>query len=536
MLSAFRDLPDHDSLVAHLKRGATAVDGPEALAAERTALFNEVADAVRERTEGSPLVVFLDDLHWAGPDTLRLFAHLSRTVTEWLYPVLFLATYRSEAVAADDGFGAVVDRMTDADRTDHVRVGPLGAADSQGLVAWLADRPDLPEEFLTVVRERTGGNPLLIRETVQRLLDVGTLAADGDVPTDPDDVPLPEDVTRVVGTRVKVLPEATRRVLEAAAVAGETVAPELLSAGLDEPEASVNDHLDVLVTGRFLDRTGDSIAFVGGVVRDAILDSLPADRRRSLHAAVAAAIPSVYPDAARDRAARMAHHYERAGNRRAALETLSRPDRRVRRPTTSGRGTGGPHSRATAGRGTAPARSTPTRTRSRRTAAQSRWHGNSGTTPPGRRYWSRWATPNSRWAGTGRPASTSRRPATSPGTPPSASDSTSGGRRRSRTRGSTRPPSRPRGPAWHSRSTTPGTTDRPWKRDPRRVTDRPRPAMADPRLAGDRVRSGNTPTTLSGGPGIRPGRAPPPRPRYRDCCVPSRTPSNRPATCRPPAR
>jgi tetratricopeptide (TPR) repeat protein len=324
LLSAFRDLEAPEDLVEPLETAAYEVDDAEVYDAQRTALFNEVADALRAQAAERPLVVFLDDLQWAGRGTRQLFAHLTRTVADWLHPVAFVATYRSEAAAGDRAFDAVVSDVADADRTISLAVGPLPASDSNGLVAWLANRPDLPDELLSALRERTGGNPLLLRATVKQLLDDGALDPDDPTPfpTDPASLPVPEDAHAAVESRIPALSERTREVLAATAVAGGTVAPGLVAAVLEEAEAVVNDHYDVLVTGHFLERTPDGVAFVGGLVRDAVVESLDDERRRQLHTAVAAAIESV--EAVETRPARVAHHHEQAGDLEAALEEYRR--------------------------------------------------------------------------------------------------------------------------------------------------------------------------------------------------------------------
>lgn len=318
LVDAFRELPDSDPLVAPLESASFEGDDHETFDAERTALFNEVTDALRSASESQPLVVFLDDLQWAGPDTRRLFVHLTRHLSEWLYPVLFVGTCRSEAAATAP---EILTDLTESDRATHIELEPLPEADSHGLVAWLTGTPDLPEAFLDALRAGTGGNPLLVRETVQRLLDEGLVGPEADadaLPTEPSALPTAPDVEAVIESRLADLPADTREVLAATAVADEAVTPTLVATVLDEATATVNDHLDVLVTGRFLERTGDSVAFVSGVVREAIVETLPADRRQVLHRGVASAIEATTDDPDEE-APRIAYHYEQAGEHDTAL-------------------------------------------------------------------------------------------------------------------------------------------------------------------------------------------------------------------------
>jgi tetratricopeptide (TPR) repeat protein/DNA-binding MarR family transcriptional regulator len=293
---------------------------------QRTALFSDVRDAVRESATDRPLVVGIDDLQWADEASLDLFAYLAQTVTEWIYPVLFAASYRPEAVAGDTTAGAAVERLQDRAATTTVELSALESHHVHTLLRDLLGPHEAPEAFVERLRSITGGNPLFVVESVRYLQAEGRLDPETDTyPTDLSAFDPPAAVERAIRHRLDRLDEAGRRVVDAAAVVGDAVRWDLLAAATSLPDPDLRDYVDLLVESRLLERTAeDRLGFRGEFVRDTVLAALDDDRRRRLHAAVAGAIPTAYDDDAGDRYGRLAHHYERAGDPARALAYFDR--------------------------------------------------------------------------------------------------------------------------------------------------------------------------------------------------------------------
>ncbi len=342
---AFEALPDGGEVLARMappEEGSTPED-PDEVEARRAALFEDVADRFRSAATERPVVVFLDNLQWADSATLALFEHLATAIDGWIYPVAFVGTYRSPAVAPEDHpLGGVRDRLADDDGTTTVTLEPFDPAATRTLLERVLGTHRLPDSFVGMVHEQTGGVPLFVRETTRHLLDRGIVDPEaGEYPSRPGEVSLPEAVTDGIAERLAALDEPSRELVGLAAVVGERVPRAVLAEASDLPDARRREYLDLLVASRILERPGQradhelatgageamvvdgsgAVRFVSGGVREAVVERLPADRAAEYHGRVGEAFEAVYGD---EQAARIGYHFERAGDHGRAVEYYRR--------------------------------------------------------------------------------------------------------------------------------------------------------------------------------------------------------------------
>lgn len=265
---------------------------------ERYVLFEAVADAFEEESSRHPLVLVVDDLHWADEPSLRLLAYVLRH--ERPGRLLVVATLRS---TADDRSPAVDELLADLRRDGLVTRLDLQGLDVDDVATLLAEdgRSDLVGSAASI-RDATGGNPFFI----------GELAAHARGDVDPTAGEVPASVLDVLGQRLDRLGDACARALAAAAVVGPTVDLPLLAAvsGLDGEE--LLDATDVAVAARILVEDGPTgrLAFAHALVRQAVLQRLTAVRRAALHARVADALRQ----SDEPRPSELAHHLLAAGD------------------------------------------------------------------------------------------------------------------------------------------------------------------------------------------------------------------------------
>jgi DNA-binding SARP family transcriptional activator len=185
---------------------------------------------------GRPLVLVLEDVHWAGPDTVEAIEGLARRATG--APLLLLATYRSDEGDSARGIRALARALQSEQRATRTALGPLRPEEIGDLIARTPVFERAPEELSAAVARLSEGNPLfawqLLRsyEETQRVPD-----ADGAVQT----------VGDAIMTRVGRLEPAVRAVAEAAATVGRAFTVELVAAAGGWNEDVVRDGLDDLV-------------------------------------------------------------------------------------------------------------------------------------------------------------------------------------------------------------------------------------------------------------------------------------------------
>ncbi len=233
-----------------------------------------------------PVVLMLDDLHWADEATLDAVRFVGRRVASTR--ALVVGTYRDDEVGARHPLRVVVGDLA---TSPAVRRLPLGAL-SVGSVGELARGTNLDPEAL---HRQTGGNPFFVTEVI-----AGAPAR------------IPSTVRDAVLARAARLSAPARRTLDAAAVIGPAVEPWLLAAALDdEPAAAECLERGVLRTD------GTRYFFRHEVARETIVQALDPGTRTGLHARVLAALESAPPE--ERPLARLAHHAEGAGDRDAVL-------------------------------------------------------------------------------------------------------------------------------------------------------------------------------------------------------------------------
>jgi DNA-binding NarL/FixJ family response regulator/tetratricopeptide (TPR) repeat protein len=244
----------------------------------------------------TPLVLLLDDLHWADPGSVDLLGTLLRRTPA--APVLLAAALRPRQVP--DRLAAALERARPT-RLELPALTPAEARELVGPNGRLAD----------ALYAESGGNPFYLEQ----------LSRSGAVPTG-DGVALPEDavprsVVVALADELALLDASTRRALDGAAVAGDPFVPELAAAAADVPEPTLVAALDDLLR-RDLIRTTPvprRFRFRHPLVRRAVYESAPGGWRLGAHERVAAAL-----GAGGAPAAGRAHHVAqaaRAGDREA---------------------------------------------------------------------------------------------------------------------------------------------------------------------------------------------------------------------------
>ncbi len=285
--------------------------------ASQGALVQQVLDFLAALVEQCPVVLLLDDLHWADPASLDLLRVLSRSLPS--LPLLLLATYRADELTRRHPLNQLLPtlvRESSAARIDLRRIEP---ADIRALVD---ARYPLPEpdaaRLATYLDARSGGNPFFLGELLrtleaERALRPVTAGWDlGDL----RDVRVPPLLRQVLDGRLSRLDDEVQRLLAFAAVIGHEVLLPLWAIVADVGEealiAAVEQAMEAhLVT---LTRDGLRMQFVHALVREALYEGTPPTRRRSWHRRAGealAALPNPDPDP-------VGYHLRQAGDDRAA--------------------------------------------------------------------------------------------------------------------------------------------------------------------------------------------------------------------------
>ncbi|MGI5525704.1 ATP-binding protein [Micromonospora sp. CA-259024] len=275
-LAALLGEADTSSEQAGRTAGWAGVDaGTDIADREAFALYDAVTAALVAVSQHRPVVVVLDDLHWADPASLRLLAFAAQHT--WFERLLLIGTYRdAEVESGEHPLRPLL--MPLVTKATTITLTGLSRDEVAALMARTAGRePDsgLADE----VHRRTGGNPFFIEQTA-RLWHADDAAGT-----------IAPGVREAVRRRLAQLPSAVVEALTVAAVLGREFHRQVLAACVAAPAAQVDRLLDRAVTARLVAaRGGGRFAFAHDLVRETLYEGLTDDDRRARHGAVVRAV------------------------------------------------------------------------------------------------------------------------------------------------------------------------------------------------------------------------------------------------------
>lgn len=311
-------------MVPELRRRFPDVPEPLDLPPEqqRRYFFNAVASFLRRASERFPLVLVLDDVHWADVPTLLLIEHMAQHLPD--LRVLGVGTYRDVELDVSRPLAATLERMVRARTVERLAIKRFDVEEVGRMLRALAGRTP-PQPVVEVIFEETEGNPFFVTEVFRHLAEEGRLFdASGAFRSDlaVDELDVPESVRLVVGRRLERLGPQAHRALAAAAVVGRGFPFALLEEITDVDAGELLDIVEEAEAARVIvpeDRAGAvHYTFAHELIRQTLLTTLSLLRRQRLHLAVADAMERLDPEARENRPSEIAHHLLLAG---AAAET-----------------------------------------------------------------------------------------------------------------------------------------------------------------------------------------------------------------------
>jgi DNA-binding SARP family transcriptional activator len=286
---------------------------PAAFDAEtvRYRLFECVAGLLGEAAARRPLLLVLDDLHWADKPTMLLLRHVLRHAEAGR--MLVVGTFRHVKLGRSHPLVDVLADLRRERRYDRLTLDGLDAAATAALVADRIDRAVTPG-FVRRLREQTEGNAFFIEETIRAVLDAREPVGEAITEEHLDRLGVPEGVAEVIQRRVRRLPALAAEVLTAAAVVGREfplpVVERLVDAPLEDVLCALEDSLRAGLIVELPERV-DAFAFAHALVREVLYNELSAIRRVRAHLRVAEALEAL-SGAQPVNPAELAHHFHLA--------------------------------------------------------------------------------------------------------------------------------------------------------------------------------------------------------------------------------
>ncbi len=299
---------------------------------ERFRLFDAVAQFVITLSHRGPLVLLLDDLHWADRGTVAMLSHVAHFVAA--NSILLLGAYRDAEVDRKHPLTAALAGMSRVRNFESLTLDGLKREELADLLGLIGDQ-GAPENLVKALGEATDGNPLFIRELLLDLFEKGEILREGkgwSSRPNIDELGIPESVRQLIGRRVLRLSEPANRLLSVASAFNGPFALEVAASVAELDENAALSSIDEALEAKLL-RPGpdaESFDFTHAIIRHTLYAQLNSVRRVRLHRKIAEEMERAWGELVAHHAAEVAFQFWRgsaeAGTGRGADYAVAAAD------------------------------------------------------------------------------------------------------------------------------------------------------------------------------------------------------------------
>ena len=261
----------------------------------QTAIFEGARDFFAAIAAGQPLLIVLEDLHWADPASVDALRYLARNLRD--VPVLILATYRADEPLSEHPFFEAIPALVRESQAERVTVRRWSEPDTRDLISSRYRLRSEDEERLTLHAYRLAeGSPFYTIELLHELESDGTLRpqAGGWVLGELIESQVPPLVRQVIEQRLKRLSEETRYVLEIGSVIDHEAPFDLWQRVSETTESELSCAIEEALTAQLADELSDGsgLVFRHALIRETLYEGIVSLRRRSIHRQIAEVLAS----------------------------------------------------------------------------------------------------------------------------------------------------------------------------------------------------------------------------------------------------
>jgi len=308
---------DIAEIVSDVRERLPDVQSPPELdpAQSRFRLFDSITTFLRTASQRQPLVLVLDNLHWADRPSLALLEFVVRELSG--SRLLLIGTYRDEELSSQHPLS---DTLSNLNRsvTGGLQRMPLGGLTQQEVARFieLVSGFTPPPGLVDAVYSQTEGNPLFVTEAVRLLVQEGELTAERASRQESWTVPIPEGVKDVIGRRLSLVSQQCNDTLTIAAVMGREFSYEQLEPLVkDVTDAPIIDLLEEALSSQLVEElphVAGRYQFTHALTQQTLVEGLPTAQRLRLHARIAEGLEERYGANTEAHAVELAYHFAEA--------------------------------------------------------------------------------------------------------------------------------------------------------------------------------------------------------------------------------
>lgn len=280
-------------------------------------------------TPTRPLLLVVDDAHWADGGTLALLRHLARRGRNIRLPLLILCTYREIELDEERTFPNFLADLNRERLGQRLKLTRLTLEQTEEMLITLF-AGEVTSGFVAKVYHETEGNPFFIEELCKALIEEGQVYRENGrwLRASLEELRIPQSVHLAIQNRISRLDTAVQDVLRLAAIIGREFDFATLLRAADMAEETLIAHLEQAERAQLINETPgrgpERFAFAHALIPTTLRDNLSSLRRHRLHRQVAAVIEQMHPDDLET----LAYHYSEAGDEvKALVYTIQAGDR-----------------------------------------------------------------------------------------------------------------------------------------------------------------------------------------------------------------
>jgi DNA-binding SARP family transcriptional activator len=290
--------------------------------AERWLLYGAVVALLESASSDGPVVILLEDLHWADRPTLQLLRHVSAHLSR---SVLLVGTYRDTEVSSSDPVAETLVTLSTQPAAlgseNRVTRISLSGLEEEEVVSFLSasaghemDQTGL--DLAHTLHRETGGNPLFVSEVLRHLVETRSIVQESSgrwiQAKDLSEAGLPDSVRQVIRSRVTRLGQGSLQVLSTASALGQEFEAELIASVTRSEEDRVFDVLEAANAAALVSETGVTpghYRFAHALIQHTLYEGLSATRRARLHRSIAEALEVRVGEEPGSQAGELARHW-----------------------------------------------------------------------------------------------------------------------------------------------------------------------------------------------------------------------------------
>ena len=287
------------------------LDNPEQA---RVRLFDSITNFLERASRSQPLVLVLDNLHWADRPSLLLLEFLAQEFANG--QMMVLGTYRDAEISAEHPLTRVLGELTKIPNFQRLSLKGLSQEDVGELIQRMSGATPAPD-LIESVFSHTQGNPLFVTEVVRLLLQDPEITQEGQLGMTGRELGIPDGVREAIGGRLIRLSDACNQALTIASVIGREFGLDQLEQVIPEGSAELLlASMEEALNARIIEEIPHAVGryqFSHVLVQETLASTLSATRRSMMHGDIGKALEVLYAGELNDHAAELADHFSQAG-------------------------------------------------------------------------------------------------------------------------------------------------------------------------------------------------------------------------------